>query len=42
MRQSKTTGLICLKDAYDFEYSIAIIEYTERDDETYTYSVPGR
>ncbi len=38
MRQSKTTGLICLKDAYDFEYSIAIIEYTEREDETYTYS----
>lgn len=37
MREAVTTGLICVKDSYDFEYKLAKIEYIEREDETYTY-----
>lgn len=38
MKHAITTGLICLKDNLGFEYCIAIVTYTEREDGSYTYS----
>jgi len=37
MKESTTTGLICLRDNLDIEYKIAKIEYIERADESFTY-----
>ncbi len=37
MREVKTEGMICVRDAYDFEYALAKIEYTEREDSSYFY-----
>ena len=37
MREVKTTGMICVKDDYVFEYHISKIEYIEREDESYSY-----
>jgi predicted DNA-binding protein (UPF0251 family)/uncharacterized protein (UPF0297 family) len=37
MKSIKTTGNICLKDQFDFEYKIAKIEYTEYEDESFNY-----
>jgi hypothetical protein len=37
MKEMTTTGFICLRDELDFEYRIARITYTEREDESFTY-----
>ena len=37
MKEMKTTGIICLSDDLHIEYKIAKIEYTERDDDSFTY-----
>lgn len=37
MKEIMTTGLICLCDDLDIEYKIARIDYTEREDESFTY-----
>lgn len=38
MRENTTKGLICLRDDYEIEYKIALITYTEREDESFTYT----
>lgn len=38
MKKLTTSGLICLKDNYDFVYKIAEIEYEEREDGDFTYT----
>ncbi len=37
MREIHTTGMICVKDEFDFEYNLSKIEYIEWEDETYRY-----
>lgn len=37
MKEMKTTGIICLSDDLNIEYRIAKIEYTEREDESFSY-----
>lgn len=37
VRQTTTTGTICVDDEYGFTYHIAKIEYIEREDETFQY-----
>lgn len=37
MKEMKTTGIICLSDDLNIEYKIAKIEYTERENESFTY-----
>lgn len=37
MKESKTTGMICVRDSLDFEYHVSKIEYIEREDESYSY-----
>jgi hypothetical protein len=37
MNQIVTTGMICLDDPLGFTYRISAVEYTLREDESYTY-----
>lgn len=37
MRSNLTKGIICIKDNYNIEYRVSIIEYEEFEDETYEY-----
>lgn len=37
MNEIKTSGIICLKDEYDFEYQISDIDYIEYNQQEYTY-----
>lgn len=37
MKSINTKAAICLKDNYDFEYKVAKIEYTEYEDESFSY-----
>lgn len=37
MRTVKTTGMICIRDNYNFEYHVSKIEYIEKEDESYSY-----
>ena len=37
MRSNLTKGIICIKDNYNIEYQVSIIEYEEFEDETYEY-----
>lgn len=37
MKEMTTIGLICLRDDLDIEYKIARIEYTEREDGSFSY-----
>ena len=37
MKEMTTTGLICLRDDLDLEYKIARIEYTERENDSFSY-----
>lgn len=39
MREITTKGTICLDDSYGLTYRLATIEYTEREDESYTYVI---
>lgn len=39
MRSLTTKGIICLQDDYNFVYRIALIEYTEWEDEQFKYSI---
>lgn len=39
MRELITRGDICLNDDYNLTYKIAEIQYTEREDETFTYEI---
>ena len=37
MRSNLTKGIICIKDNYNIEYRVSVIEYEEFEDETYEY-----
>lgn len=39
MREITTKGTICLDDNYGLTYHLATIEYTEREDESYSYAI---
>ncbi len=39
MREMVTKGIICVDDEYGFTYHVADIEYIEREDETYCYTI---
>ena len=39
MREMVTSGSICVDDEYGFTYHVADIDYIEREDETYCYTI---
>lgn len=39
MREMVTSGMICVDDEYGFTYHVADIDYIEREDETYCYTI---
>lgn len=39
MREITTRGDICLKDEYNLIYKVALISYTEREDESFLYEI---